>query len=806
MISITILFLLLLQIPITSYTTGEPNRNVFDGVLSRNWDSLENDHEIDLIVQFKDDVKERDLATLRGLGFTIYEQYRIIPGVHVKGTKSSVERLSHYERIYWIEQNQQLEYYLDVSTSTINATNTWNRIMKDSTGTEILDAGEVPTPIDGSGVCIVVADTGIDATHPDLDYREKVVRHLTKDLNDPLIPWIELPNTDNLFGHGTHCAGISAGNGDASAGERKGVAPGATLIGLGIGDPWETNEVGCFEWVWENSRPDNNPYNIRVMTNSWGYESVDESFKDAVIQASNRLTYENNVIVTFAASNDGGDGSESRTNLYGNQPGMISVAASYREGGGIADFSSRGDKTMPSTWPDVAAPGVEIWAARDTTGFVVNAVAGDTNPYYTAISGTSMATPHMAGVAAVLWQAAPSMSFTQYSSNPYIEDFGNQTPDDWSEGMMDIHELELILELTADFRESDGNNGVPAEHGTGHHGLKHDYAQGYGQVNVERAVALALTLEELRRNDPEATVDDALKVFGRIMVTEQVTKTTNTIQKTTNRFVEGNSREQVSWFGEVIELDEIFYPQENQLFVPDSTSYLIIDLNYAAPDSINPLAGFITMGVDKGNGEENIYLIPDITDPSHAQIVLDIKQDTMKGDNWTFEVHNVIGTRTEYRVNFRLVFEESEGNSSYEFPGPDYYRFAEPVDTSTISGLSPGNNLTMTISQQYYDLSLIYKDDGSDDESDMDFLLGVGAGIGIILAFLLIGYILVAQKTGQRKRSGGAGVQKNGAIMNGGEEAGEGGWEDNGEEGEVEWEGVGAEESEEIGEELVEKE
>ena len=691
---------LLLFLPALVVEGAEPNYSVFDSVLKMKWQDIGEDEEIDLIVQFEEEVREEDLATLRGLGFTLYEQYRIIPGVHVAGTKDAVSKLSHYHRVYWIEYNQHLSYNLDVSTSTIRATNTWNRIIKDQAGSEVYDTSGVHLPIDGTGVTIVVADTGIDATHPDLDYREKVVRNLKKDVDDPLLPWIELPNTDNLFGHGTHCAGISAGNGDASAGERKGVAPGATLIGLGIGDPWETNEVGCFEWVWEHSRPGNNPHNIRVMTNSWGYEEeVDASFKDAVIQAANKLTYENNVIVVFAAGNAGGSGDDVRTNPYGNQPGMLCVAATQRDGSGMAGFSSRGERTQNATWPDIGAPGVEIWAARDTTGFIVNAVAGDTNPYYTAISGTSMATPHVAGVAAVLWQAAPSMRFSSYT-----EDYTGELPEEWYPGQTDIHELELILELTSDYLEPKGDNGVPNEFSLGHHGRKHDFAQGYGQVNVERAVALALTLEEMRKTDPDATVDDALQNYQNIMRTGLVQKETNAIQKTTNRFVEGNSREQLSWFGEVIELDELFYPQENALYVPEEAHYLIIDLNYDSPEITNPQSGFISMGVDKGNGEQNIYLIPDPIDPSHAQIVLDIEDDSMKGEDWLFEVHNVIGTRTEYRVNFRLVFPEKEDATVDE---AFYFRFAEEVDTSIIPDLSGDSATRLTILQNYYDLSKI---------------------------------------------------------------------------------------------------
>ena len=505
------------------------------------------------------------------------------------------------------------------------------------------------------------------------------------------------------------------------------------------------------------------------MTNSWGYESVDEDFRDAVIQASNRLTYENNVIVTFAAGNDGGSGDDIRTNPYGNQPGMICVAATYREGGGIADFSSRGISTETSTWPDAGAPGVEIWAARDTTGFIVNAVAGDSNPYYTAISGTSMATPHMAGVAALLWQAAPSMKFTSLTSLPVMEDLTEAPQDAWVEEWSTVHELELIIELTADYLEPTGSNGVPDTFEIGHHGRKHDYAQGYGQVNVDRAVALALTLEELRRTDPEATVDDALEVFEGVLVEGPVTSySTNAIQKTTNRFVEGNSREQVSWFGEVISLDEVFYPQRNDLFVPEQTSHLIIDLNYNAVTNLNPQSGFITMSVDKGSGEETIYLVPSLTDPSHARIIMKITDDPDKGKDWIFEIHNIIGSRTEYRVNFKIVCAydwEGSGNIAGEpidISGIEYFRFADPVGTDVIPGVDESFLPGITINQSYYQLANAHNGGGGGGDGDGDDDDGIGSGWSMGFALMIILLLLVnlyGIRKNQQERQGELGSE-----------------------------------------------
>jgi len=677
-----------------------PDFSLLNPELRREWSGYAADEKLRIIVQFESPMTARDWAMLESLGFEELWRYSVIHGTGGWLTAEGVAQLSHYERTWWIEKDTLNEYALEVSTDTIRAKSNWQRIVIDNDGDPLKD-NDVELPIDGSGVTIVVADTGIDATHPDLDYLEKVIENKKADVDGQ--PWVELPNTDNVFGHGTHCAGIAAGSGEASAGLRRGVAPGASLIGLGIGDPWETNEVGAFDWIYEHAAPPN-PYNIRVMTNSWGYESVDENWKDAVIQASQRMTYERNVVVTFAASNDGGDGSESRTNIYGNSPGMISVAASYREGGGIAGFSSRGDRTDNSTWPDIAAPGVEIWAARDTTGFIVNAVAGDTNPYYTAISGTSMATPHVAGVAALLWQAAPSLRFSNtVDDRPTYDDA--YLNDEWSR----IHDLELILKLTSDFINSTGDNGVPAENEVGVVGRDHDFAQGYGQVNVEKAVALALTLEELRSLNPGATVWDALPFYQNIITGGLATRKVNGIHQHVQMFQEKSLRSPSSWFGEYVGNELLAWSQEHSVFVPDQAQMLVMDLYYDQMDFLHGQMGEIDVFVSDGTSQPVRITLPDIVSPDgHKRVELPtalppleaLRRDTY----WVFSVAGY-STRLEYIAEISFVLD----SDTIILLDPTLRPEQVHTDTPDL-----GTKHTVSVATKYYDLRYLDSPPASD--------------------------------------------------------------------------------------------
>ncbi|MEJ3746542.1 S8 family serine peptidase [Actinomycetes bacterium KLBMP 9797] len=239
---------------------------------------------------------------------------------------------------------------------------------------------------DGTGVTVAVLDTGVDETHPDLAGRVRAARSF--------IPG----QTRDGHGHGTHVASIVAGGSD----RYRGVAPGVTLLAGKVlndaGTGTESQIIAGMQWAVGQGAD--------VVNMSLGGCCTDGT--DPMSQAVNRLTAESGALFVVAAGNDGARGSRTV-----GAPGVADAALTVAAVDGqdrMAPFSSRGPR--PGDFgrkPDIAAPGVGITAAR-AAGTSMGSIVDET---HTSASGTSMATPHVAGAAAILAQRHPDWTAAQ---------------------------------------------------------------------------------------------------------------------------------------------------------------------------------------------------------------------------------------------------------------------------------------------------------------------------------------------------------------------------------------------------------
>ncbi|MBM7441067.1 S8 family serine peptidase [Streptomyces sp. HB132] len=237
---------------------------------------------------------------------------------------------------------------------------------------------------DGEGTTVAVLDTGVDATHPDLKDRVTQSRSF--------VPGEEV---DDRNGHGTHVASTVAGSGAASDGAAKGVAPAADLlVGKVLGDGGSGADSGIIEAMeWAKAE------GADVVSLSLG-SSIPDDGTDPMAQAVDALSADGGPLFVIAAGNAYGAGT---IGSPGSAASALTVAAVDKQDG-RADFSSMGPLVRSyGLKPDLSAPGVDINAAASQS---VPGVEG----MYQQMSGTSMATPHVAGAAAILKQRHPEWS------------------------------------------------------------------------------------------------------------------------------------------------------------------------------------------------------------------------------------------------------------------------------------------------------------------------------------------------------------------------------------------------------------
>jgi subtilisin family serine protease len=265
-----------------------------------------------------------------------------------------------------VKYDRPIRITLDQTTKQVGAPEAWN-------------AG-----LDGRDVTVAVVDTGIDANHPDVAGKIIAAENFSDE-----------PDVADRHGHGTHVAATVAGTGQGSAGKYKGVAPAAKLVIAkvfnGAGEAETSQVMAGIEWAARSG--------AKIVNLSLGGEVTDGT--DDLSALVDRLSAETGALFVVAAGNNGPAGRS--VTSPGAATSALTVGAVDRQNK-LAPFSSTGPRIGDAlVKPEINAPGVGVVAARaaDTN---MGAPVGD---HHTAASGTSMATPHVAGAAALLAQQHP---------------------------------------------------------------------------------------------------------------------------------------------------------------------------------------------------------------------------------------------------------------------------------------------------------------------------------------------------------------------------------------------------------------
>lgn len=340
-------------------------------VLERQMNALPNQEPIPVIVRRKEGFFRAAAATRRPLTSDL-PTFSLFPGEALKVTSANIEALSQDDEVEQIWPDLPVYTCLNTSVPKINAPQVWAAGLK------------------GQGIKVAVVDTGLDDTHPDFAGRIVAMKSFVGDS----------ARDDN--GHGTHVAGTIAGSGAKSGGKYVGVAPEASLYIAKVlranGSGATSGVMAGIEWAVLEQK-------VQIINLSLGSAGPCDG-TDALSTLCDEAVRQAGVVMCVAAGNEGPD--EKTVGSPGCARFVITVGA-ITDNDQMARFSSRGPTADGRIKPDVVFPGVGIIAPQ-AVGTRLGTVIEDG---YVASDGTSMATPHASGVAALMLQANPSLTAEQ---------------------------------------------------------------------------------------------------------------------------------------------------------------------------------------------------------------------------------------------------------------------------------------------------------------------------------------------------------------------------------------------------------
>jgi subtilisin family serine protease len=428
---------------------------------------------------YEHQLKDSDIETIEELGIEVKAIYPELWALGLEDVETTdLHELAELEGVVMVEPRMEAVPFSDVATPNVKA--------KESEEYSPETAWELG--YSGKGAVIAIMDTGVDNGHPSLSGKWVGGADFTKPPNPILFPQDGSFDADDTQGHGTTCAGIAMGTG-APEGTYQGTGPDAKLVDLRIGSslgaspgegPIAVYDAALLatEWAidhhadqWAGASEEY--HGIDTLSLSWGipYEGSSDG-SDLYSQGLNRLV-DVGVVAVVAAGNDGPD-NDGFTGM-GAADKVITVAATddldtiNRSDDIIASYSSRGprwddgdDNPYDELKPDVASPGTGIWNVEfDRYG------DGSGNGYGSRGSGTSYATPNVAGVVALILEVNPDLTpeivkeilrFTAERrgevSLPELDPFWNR---DFGWGIIDAYEAVKVTESIEDVEEIDVN-------------------------------------------------------------------------------------------------------------------------------------------------------------------------------------------------------------------------------------------------------------------------------------------------------------------------------------------------------------
>ncbi|MEC9120762.1 MAG: S8 family serine peptidase [Candidatus Thermoplasmatota archaeon] len=350
---------------------------------------LDDNGRISVIVDFDHTPTESDQKMLESkLDFQTQFRYWLIDSIAGTIELEKINQLLDIPGVVFVELDGRLEV-----------------LMQDVVPAHGVDLVWQDTGYTGEGVTMAIIDTGIDGNHTALDdldddnttYDPKILAFYDAVNNPTLTNGSEVEPYDGN-GHGTHCAGITAGTG-APTYQHIGVAPKANLVGVKVlsdeGSGSFAQVMAGMEWTVEKRHE----FNIRAASMSLGARGAapiewSTSEQESVNRMGNEMMRAG-VTLFIAAGNDGGTGT---IGTPGSAEDVITVGSLDKDTA-IAVYSSQGPTEEGRVKPNLAF-----------VGSSVNAPDANTGDGYVALSGTSMATPGAAGVAVLMYQANPDLS------------------------------------------------------------------------------------------------------------------------------------------------------------------------------------------------------------------------------------------------------------------------------------------------------------------------------------------------------------------------------------------------------------